>query len=473
MLKRLIILIIILTCSRPVRGQVWTNLSNSTPFNGYSHFFCSVVDSVNNKLYLGGLFTGINTYTTHGVISFDGTNFDTLQGGIDKNYPGFAASLVTELAMYKNKLYVSGYFETAGSVYSPYLARWNGTSWDNINFQVNNDVKFCGIVNDELIMIGPDTIQGVKMNYGARFNGSTWTSIPEQLQPEESLQGMAYLKGRYYKYGQLNNNTSSALLFYSDGTKWIPWIGAAGDPGKAIFGIKTIDTLMWVYGRFDNIAGTNCKGLAAFDGVNWYGFGSGVYDTSWETVYSVNKINGEIYITGNIDKIDGLSNSNSAKTKITGMAKFDGQKWCLIGPNTDGTVHGLAYFKNKIYSYGYYDHFANDTMNGFSRYNGVSSYTCGTPANITIKNVGLNEYFEFGDIKIYPNPVKEILKIESESFEGMQVRLQLTDNLGRELYQGTYSGGFTEIDMNGFSPGIYFLKLGNTQTQKVFKVIKE
>lgn len=77
------------------------------------------------------------------------------------------------------------------------------------------------------------------------------------------------------------------------------------------------------------------------------------------------------------------------------------------------------------------------------------------------------EDFVKGAFRVYPNPVNNILNIQTQSTGNIQV----FDVSGRTIYTATINLN-DEIDFSGFQNGIYFLKFsseGKTSSQKIIK----
>ncbi|MCC6370210.1 MAG: T9SS type A sorting domain-containing protein [Bacteroidia bacterium] len=463
----------LISCACFLQAQVWTSLVDSIPIDGRPSFQCATIDSVNQVLYLGGLFCGINQYTTNAIIKYDGVNFDTLQQGIESDFPGWVSAQIRTMTMFQNKLYVFGDFTKAGKYYFRNMARWNGASWDSVDFKVPlyRSPKFEFIHNGMMYVSGLDSIGGIAVNGVGRYDGTNWSSIPENHNNTHGIDHIQYFKGKFFKAGRVTLASSDANLSYSDGTNWIPWVGVTGDAAKTITGMKVIDTLLWVYGRFNSIAGTNCKGLAAYNGKHWYGFGQGLGGSSYQTVLNIDKINGELYISGIYDKIEGLDNSIQPKL-ATSLAKFDGEKYCLISPPFDNYIYGTIKFKNNIYSYSANLKVGNDSVFGFLKYNGGYPTVCSQKITYSLSTIGLNEIINFGNIKIYPNPVRDRLVFQIDGFEGHNLSLELLNNMAEILKIQTFTGGQNEFDLTELSKGIYFLRVRDSQASKVFKVIK-
>lgn len=77
------------------------------------------------------------------------------------------------------------------------------------------------------------------------------------------------------------------------------------------------------------------------------------------------------------------------------------------------------------------------------------------------------EDFVKGTFRVYPNPVNNILNIQTQSTGNIQV----FDVSGRTIYTATINLN-DEIDFSGFQNGVYFLKFsseGKTSSQKIIK----
>lgn len=78
---------------------------------------------------------------------------------------------------------------------------------------------------------------------------------------------------------------------------------------------------------------------------------------------------------------------------------------------------------------------------------------------------------------VFPNPVKELLKVHFNTKEKAELKLLLTDNNGKVIIQQAQQGGNAEqeiaIDLSGYAAGIYTLSLKSGNWQKNLKVIKQ
>lgn len=81
---------------------------------------------------------------------------------------------------------------------------------------------------------------------------------------------------------------------------------------------------------------------------------------------------------------------------------------------------------------------------------------------------GIQELPTNTQIKIYPNPVDDILNVELLGFY-QKVEMQIVDVLGNVIKNSTLNTQHAQIDVSKLQSGIYFLKVGN----RVQKFIKE
>ncbi len=477
-MKRLILIVLVLfTCSRNLWGQVWTNLIDSVP-NSLFQLHTAVVDSSTNTLYLGGYFCNFNQFPflkARSVMRYNGTTFDTLQTGIDYQ-DSSSLGTITSMQMFQNKLYVFGEFKKAGKFKGYGIGRWNGSSWDSLNFKTNGYVYLSDVYNSELyIASGFDSIGGVKITGVAKFDGTTWFDLGHPVPGGAGISAIKNYNGKLYMAGMVTASSTNANLSYYDGNKWTPWVGVSGDGNKAIFGMNVIDSMLYVYGRFNSIAGTNCRGLAAYNGNTnkWYGFGKGLSDSSWETIYNVQKVHGDIYVTGNFYTIEDVTTVAGYPSYMkTQIVKLVGDKWCALSEPFDNVVAGVVGYQNNLYAYGPFRQIGNDTLFGFVRWDGGSSTkACSSTFSVNVVDVGVSEQTIFGDMKIFPNPVSEVLTIELSNSTEADLNMTMTNSLGQVIIDYGSLKEKNEINLSSLGPGIYFVLVKGTNGKQIFRII--
>lgn len=71
-------------------------------------------------------------------------------------------------------------------------------------------------------------------------------------------------------------------------------------------------------------------------------------------------------------------------------------------------------------------------------------------------------------IKIYPNPVKNILYIEQKNLEAW--KYSLYDVFGKEILNSVFTENIKNIDVSEIPAGVYFLKISNSENSKIEKI---
>lgn len=455
MLKKLIITLSLFICVCNLQAQVWTKLLDST---GTFQVNTLVNDSISNTIYMGGYLVAANTLTCNGICKYNGTTFDTLQSGV-KGY----GSIVKSLEMFQNKLYVFGSFKTTGKYNCKFIGRWNGASWDSVNFKPNQPVWWSDVYNNELYVAGWfDTIAGQPIKHVAKFDGTNWhdLSFPyaDRVEAIKNYKGVLYAAS-YTGVWQYKNNTWSHLA------------DCSGDIFRAVFGMEVIDSLLYFHGRFNSLGGVASKGIVAFDGVKWYGLGQGLSYSGYEVIRNVQKIDGKIHVTGNFENIEGIGNSTINPNQNTNYAVLDSNQWCIKSPPFDNETFGVVKYNGDLHIYGTFRKCGADTIFGFAKWNGGNStVVCSNTFTISNTYVGLNEVILFDDIKIYPNPTTSIINIVDENNQLQNSTIQIQNYLGELVFSSPFN---SQIDLLGLSAGMYFLTIKDKLNNKTVKIIKQ
>jgi hypothetical protein len=76
---------------------------------------------------------------------------------------------------------------------------------------------------------------------------------------------------------------------------------------------------------------------------------------------------------------------------------------------------------------------------------------------------------------VFPNPVKNVLFVTTNSSTTERVPIEIYDLNGRLLFSKTYknSDNRLQIDMSGLKNGIFILKITTTEKTYNFKIIKQ
>lgn len=86
--------------------------------------------------------------------------------------------------------------------------------------------------------------------------------------------------------------------------------------------------------------------------------------------------------------------------------------------------------------------------------------------------VGLSEFSSNVDFKIFPNPVKNKLKIEFENPEKHNFEVSIYDIQGKKVWKGNLAKSKIEIDVAKLSPGVYVFQLKSNKRLSRKKFVK-
>ena len=112
----------------------------------------------------------------------------------------------------------------------------------------------------------------------------------------------------------------------------------------------------------------------------------------------------------------------------------------------------------------------DDTYTGT---NGSVAQGVQQPYEISVVN-GIDEALGISlEIKVYPNPTMDFIKLKTANYEIQNLRYQLYDMNGRLVKENKVEGDETSIVMSNLVPATYFLKvMDKKEVIKTFKIIK-
>ncbi|WP_395053586.1 T9SS type A sorting domain-containing protein [Flavobacterium sp.] len=134
----------------------------------------------------------------------------------------------------------------------------------------------------------------------------------------------------------------------------------------------------------------------------------------------------------------------------TSIIWYDAANLGNIVPNTSLLVTGTTYYASQT----------------------ISSCSSNTRLAVTVLNGGCLEIENFNllYIKVYPNPVKDILTV---SLNKLITNISIFNVLGQQIITKSINDYESKIDMSRLSSGTYFTKIYSDNLVKTIKVIKE
>jgi hypothetical protein len=87
--------------------------------------------------------------------------------------------------------------------------------------------------------------------------------------------------------------------------------------------------------------------------------------------------------------------------------------------------------------------------------------------NVNVTNTGINEE-KNSVIAVYPNPARDMVKIEGLSINS---RIEIIDALGKVVFSEQNNTTQLQINTETFNNGIYFIKIENTGSNTIKKLV--
>ena len=462
-----------------LRGQAFTYGKLGGGNNSQMPIRCLFYDTIDKKLYAGGQFVLMDNKKVWGIAVWNGIKWDSLRGGLSQNPNAFADSSTQDqnwawkITRYQNKIYVVGAISYVNRNYQGILGVWNGTSWDlPTNQHPNGAIHDMKVINGDLCACGLFTKFGnIDCNFVAKFDGINWQPVGDLQKYFGSnspahVFSLAYYKNEIYVGGAWDDSmgvTRNIAKF--NGTQWVN-VGQGIQQG----GIAMVNTMessanyLYIGGTFSRTGAVPGKNLVAWDGTNFIEINQ--FDPENGAVISLTRHKNKVYAFGYIYNYGPypayllISLADKQQCAMTAL------KSTLTNLDNDGRdISALEFMGDSLVIGGNFPYLNKIRVNGIGV---VSNFE----ESLNCLNVGLGEN-ELQNVKIFPNPTNNKITIETGDLDINGLNLSLYNNLGQYISSVYLDRSQNEIDMSRLPTGIYFLKLGNTQSQKDFKIIKE
>jgi hypothetical protein len=414
-------------------------------------------DSVTNTLYAGGQFNYMGGKRCRAAARWNGTEWDSLGKGLDYDQGTFSG-MVNEILRYKGKIYYFGNFGMAGDNYCSAMATWNGTTWDQMTTSANGIIYGADVYQDTLYICGNFTqiatsTGTVFSNFAAKFDGTNWYPLSFPYTNAGGMHDIRAFKNKVYATGVWYANGYSLTAEWDYANGWKPSFGVQGTTSKYLFGLERIDTLLYFFGRFSHISTCYSPGIAAWSGTKLYSLGEGTGPNNF-WIQNVKKVSGKIYALGGFQDFSNITSPFIFDpNRVTGIAEYDGTKWCIYDDLLDNIPLDIVdYNGDKILAGSFWMINATDSVKKIAKWIGGNyTYGCNNVA------IGVNELSNNGSqIKIYPNPVSNTLHIESEQYFEAGTEIEIINTLGQTVLKHGFN---SVIDLTGLSSGYYTLKV--------------
>ncbi len=370
-------------------GTKWSAFHGDPGTN--SAIFTILVDGSN--IYLGGGFSKAGGIAATNIVKWNGSGYEALGSGLTGTNVAIYA-----MARMNGDLYVCGSFTNAGGVAVQNVARWNGSTWTNLAEGVTASPALplllysLGTGPDGRLYIGGffDTAGTQGVCDLAAWDGTNWqvvraeaengTFIFGSLSVVNSVRAMAVNGNDLYASGIFTAaGTSKAnRVAHWDGTNW--WALGSGMKGTNDNLNTTVSALAisggYVYaaGNFTNAGGVTVTNIARWDGSSWSALGSSLDNQALAMAAN----GSDVYVGGNFIKAGGVTANY--------IAKWSGGTWSALGTGLNGSVSAISVGSDgSIYVGGNFTTAGGVTVSNIARWDGAAWHSLG---NGTTNGVG-------------------------------------------------------------------------------------
>lgn len=214
-----------------------------------------------NELYVGGWFDSVGNVSANHVAKWDGKNWMPVGTGTDRPE-------IWAMEVYNNELYIGGGFKMAGGNAVNNLAKWDGKVWSDVGGgieQMYASVRVMEVYKNELYIGGKFEYAGGKpMDYITKWNGTSFSDVGGGLRfagfPSSfKVYGDRLIIGGYFNDGLFQNQVGTW-----DGVRYDS-LGIGLNAGPTDFEIY--NNQLYAGGRFNEFGYPSFKanGVAVLD----------------------------------------------------------------------------------------------------------------------------------------------------------------------------------------------------------------
>ncbi len=242
-----------------------------------------------------------------------------------------------------DELFVGGTIETAGSIGTRGIARWQGGQWSSVGGGVNRTVGAIAIDGDEIFVGGSFTrAGGDPARNVAVWNRSdgTWSALGAGV--DGAVRAIAVHGDDVYVGGMFTHaggEAANRIARWRRSTgAWSP-LGAGVDDRVLAIAV-TAGGMVIAGGRFTEAGGAPAAFAASWDGEQW----ASAAEALDGQVRAMAIHGGEIYVGGDFE--------HAGSDEMRHVARFDRGEWTALDQGLDGAVRSLAVAGDSVFAGG-------------------------------------------------------------------------------------------------------------------------
>ena len=442
-MKKLFIFIFIILNSINLVSQNWEEVGNGAAIHP-----CIFADTVNNQFLAYRLLYNSENDTIFGLAKLQ-----------DEQWVEFDTSLnfsaACKMILHNDKLIITSSLPQSSDTSS--IIRWDNPGWTIIGQYNNAIIRDMQSINDSLYITGwLGNIDGVSVNRIAKWTEPGWSPVGSPTWFFAEPYTMAKFQDNIYVAGSFVNDDGTCCIAKWNGVEWsgvgegiIPYSDITLDP--AITKLIIYKDELYILGNFNKADNNAGNFIMRWDGENFKDVGGGLDGTPHDAVV----FKDELYVVGFFGQAGGVQ----AHT----IAKWDGEQWCGSGSIFGGPLREIEIFNDELYVSGSFQSIDGLPIKRIAKWIGGNFIdSCGAIVTGIEEQIDIN----YDEIKVYPNPASDFLKIKYPDFQSeSKLTLQIYNMLGQEMYLEEKIQQKRELDISFLPLGIYWIRFFNNQNK--------
>lgn len=305
--------------------------------------FISLMAFYDGQLYIGGQFDSINNVPAKNIAKWDGTKWTAVGIGSEE--------MPSAMEVFKGDLYITGKFDFGNDNYDK-IAKWDGEKLTRpgkgINSKLSMDAVTLTVYKDKLFIGGWfDSAGGMKANNLAEWDGQNWSNsingmdgeITSFIQYNDSLYAIGSFKAG-------NKNVPIAILKDSN------WYSIGNYIHGRIRASIVFNNKLFLAGSFDSINDEKCNSIIYMDKESWWDASKGL-DTTF--IYDINTFG--IYDNQLYAGLCPTYVYDSLPTKF--IYEWNGKSWKPIKNDPSGVIFDMLNYNGEFYICGGFDFYSD------------------------------------------------------------------------------------------------------------------
>ncbi|HXB13564.1 MAG TPA: hypothetical protein VNZ45_16365 [Bacteroidia bacterium] len=319
-------------------AQTWEPVGEGIHGVDSTYFPILTLCAYNNKLYVGGYFSSAGKIKTNNIAAWDGEKWDPMQGGVYVT--------VGALFEYNKFLFVGGVFSSAGKKPAINIAYWLDTAgaaprWYYIDKGVGR-IEMTDVNGKHLML--DDGVNAFEEYKGNLYVGGAFTNAG------------ALKVGKIARWNNIHSwSTVGKSMQFKDGTYMAP-----GFEAGHISAMIKYKGRLYVGGEIGGYMDKSLKDIAVWNDTAFHGLSQVIPENGPHEISCMAIYDSCLYVGGTFH-----TNQNY------GIAKWDGNKWTVIEAiQGHGQINSMTVLNGKLYIGGRFDSIGNKIANNIAVWNG-------------------------------------------------------------------------------------------------------